>query len=542
MSEGSEFALATRLPANDAQAETMAKAPVSAAELLAKVGDGLFEAMFSHAGPIYIASLGGKLIYANSAYQDIADKGGARNNLLPAHRRLVERVVEKHETFKLQASLATADGQRTYNIWHFPIYADNQVLVAVGATFADSTGEAVALARVQHEKQRFHDVIRATSDWVWETNDIGGLSFVSDRIIKVLGLPPMLLYGRALTAIGKFVAVDPHNGTQSAINARRPFRDAPFEIADNTSTIRRFHLSGVPVFDTTGRFLGYRGTATDVTARHAAEQAARQSRRELECALEELTVKNLQLDVALRKATAATQAKSEFLATMSHELRTPLNAIIGFSEVMHLSTFGALQPPYNEYAADILGASQHLLKLIDDILDIARIEGESIRLEIRPVPLARIVQEARTMIERRAADKNINIAGVTYRGDASVLVDETRALQVLLNVLGNAIKFTPNGGRVGLEVVDSGNQAARLVVWDTGHGIPPDKQELIFERFQQVHESILARSQEGIGLGLTLSRHLARLMLGDLTLDHSDKQGSRFAIALPLAPRPEVVS
>ncbi len=540
MTDGGDFARAARQPANDVILAAPGDAPDGVTDLAAALGDGLLDALFGQAAPTYIASLAGNLIYANHAYRQIAEReiGTRAFVLTQAHRRMVERVVERREVVHGREQIATPGAARTYSARHFPIFAAGQRLVAVGGSFADATGEAEALSLAQYEKQRFQDIVRATSDWVWETGSAGDLSFVSDRIVAILGLPPVLLHGRSLTSVGRFVA-GPRESADApkAIAARRPFRDAAFEVEDASGATRRFTLSGVPIFDASGHFQGFRGTAADVTARHEAEQAAQRSRQDLESALKELTVKNLQLDVALRKATAATQAKSEFLATMSHELRTPLNAIIGFSEVMQLALFGPLKTPYDGYAGDILSASRHLLELIDDILDIARIEGDSIRMDIRPVPLATIVTEAQAMIEVKAVAKHIDIATVCYNGPLVVIADQTRALQVLLNLFGNALKFTPEGGRVGLEVTADAD-FAHITVWDNGPGIPPDKQELIFERFQQVHESILARSQEGLGLGLTLSRQLARLMQGDLLLTRSDAEGSRFCVTLPLAMAP----
>jgi two-component system, cell cycle sensor histidine kinase PleC len=220
---------------------------------------------------------------------------------------------------------------------------------------------------------------------------------------------------------------------------------------------------------------------------------------------------------------------------MSHELRTPLNAIIGFSEMMHLATLGPLPAAYHGYVGDMLTAGRHLLSLIDDILDVARIESDALRIDIVPIRLAGLIADARAMIETRAGDKRIDVTHVAYDGQVTVMADQTRLLQVIINLLGNAVKFTPKGGRVGvqIDVVEPGR--GRVTVWDTGPGIPPSKQELIFEKFQQVHETILSRREAGIGLGLTLSRQLARLMGGELVLDHSDSSGSRFSVVLPLA-------
>lgn len=529
MTEHGKGTLVRIHPANDGgkRGETQSW---SLAELL-QLGPTFLNAIFADAPPIYIAALDGGLIYANPAYLDLTPDRG----LLPSHQQIVQRVATTNQAIVCQEKLGRKEALEAYSGRHIPLTAPDGATIAVTGSFSRAAADPEVHASLRHERQRFHDVIRATSDWVWETDVDGCISFVSDRVTEVLGLPPSQLQGRRLIELGRFspIGYEP-NPVLSALRLRRPFRDAGFEIDDPLGTTRKFRLSGVPVFGESGRFVGYRGTATDVTAHYAAEAAARQSRSELEQALEELTTKNLQLDFAWRKAMAATQAKSEFLATMGHELRTPLNAIIGFGEVMELGTFGALPPRYHAYVEDIGKAARHLLTLINDILSAVQMSRETMRVDIEPVAVTRLIADARAMIETRAASKRLDISALAYSGNIRVLADPTRALQVMINLLGNAVKFTPDGGAIGVEVREAEGRA-RITIWDTGLGIPADKREIIFEKFRKAHDVALTHHQEGLGLGLALSRELCHLMRGDLTLDDGSSAGNRFSVVLPLA-------
>ncbi|MEP5697906.1 MAG: HAMP domain-containing sensor histidine kinase, partial [Sneathiella sp.] len=293
------------------------------------------------------------------------------------------------------------------------------------------------------------------------------------------------------------------------------------------------NLSGVPVFNERGRFTGYRGTSDDITARLAAEDEASSSRSDLEKAIGEITRKNLQLEMTAKKAVAAARAKDEFLATMSHELRTPLNAIIGFAEVMGMETFGPLSEKYKEYVGDILNSGQHLLSLIEDILDIARIESDKIPVDIAKTSLKEMVDDAIILVQRRAEDKDIDIHKVRIDQDFDLRVDPTRCLQIIVNILGNAVKFTPPEGQIGIETFVK-QEDIYLTIWDTGPGIAESEQERIFEAFKQAHNGIYSRGEDGVGLGLTLSLKLAKLMDGDITVESEPGQGSRFTVRLPL--------
>src|SRR3989475_3137906 len=206
----------------------------------------------------------------------------------------------------------------------------------------------------------------------------------------------------------------------------------------------------------------------------------------------EIENKNRQLEVA-------SQHKSEFLANMSHELRTPLNAIIGFSEVLTDRMFGELNEKQEEYLKDIYASGTHLLSLINDILDLSKIEAGRMELEVTDFDLPQAIDNALTLVRERAGRRGIRLESTIDERLGEVRADERKIRQVVLNLLSNAIKFTPEGGRIEVAAVPKGG-AVEVSVSDTGGGIAPEDQEAVFEEFRQVGTS--AAKQEGTGLGL----------------------------------------
>jgi signal transduction histidine kinase len=233
---------------------------------------------------------------------------------------------------------------------------------------------------------------------------------------------------------------------------------------------------------------------------------------------------------------AANRHKSEFLANMSHELRTPLNAIIGFSEVLLERMFGDVNPKQAEYLDDILASGRHLLSLINDILDLSKIEAGRLELDLAPFDLPLTLENALTLVRERATRHGITLdLGVDDRLGPSV-GDERKVKQIVLNLLSNAVKFTPAGGRVGLRATLA-DGAVEVSVSDTGIGIAPEDQEAIFEEFRQVGASSSSK-HEGTGLGLTLARRLVELHGGRIWLQSEVGKGSTFTFTLPVRPWP----
>jgi signal transduction histidine kinase len=231
-----------------------------------------------------------------------------------------------------------------------------------------------------------------------------------------------------------------------------------------------------------------------------------------------------------RQLEAASRHKSEFLANMSHELRTPLNAIIGFSEVLNERMFGELNDKQAEYLRDIHASGTHLLSLINDILDLSKVEAGRMELELTDFDLPAAVDNAVTLVRERASRKGVTVRVAVDEQVGTFRGDERKIRQVLLNLLSNAIKFTPEGGRIEVGAA-LGNGAVEVSVRDTGVGIAPEDQEAVFEEFRQVGAS--AAKQEGTGLGLALARKFIELHGGKIWVKSQVGAGSTFTFTLP---------
>jgi signal transduction histidine kinase len=273
----------------------------------------------------------------------------------------------------------------------------------------------------------------------------------------------------------------------------------------------------IPIIDGSGEIVEWFGTAIDVTRRKVAEEG---------------------LVVKTQQAEAANRAKSEFLAAMSHELRTPLNAIAGHAELLELGIHGQLTNEQREAIGRIQKSERHLLALINDILNFAKLEAGRVEYHVEPVQLTEVVADAISMSELQLRTKGLEWA-TNIAPDAIVQTDRERLKQVLINLISNAIKFTQTGGKLTVETMSRSDASPAMVylrVLDTGIGIPREKQEAIFDPFVQVHRN-LTRATEGTGLGLAISRDLARGMGGDLRVRSTTGAGSAFTLSLPRAAR-----
>jgi signal transduction histidine kinase len=236
------------------------------------------------------------------------------------------------------------------------------------------------------------------------------------------------------------------------------------------------------------------------------------------------------------EAQQASRAKSEFLATMSHEIRTPINAMIGYTDLLELGVAGPLNETQQHQLTRIRASGRHLIGLVDEVLDLAGVESGRIRIEPRDGRIEDAVGTALAIVQPQAMGKQIEVSvscrdddGTPYRGDPR------RVEQILVNLLTNAVKFTPSGGAIRIEcgpVYEGDARWSEVVVEDSGPGVDPSLHEHIFEPFVQA-DAGYTRAHGGVGLGLAISRRLARMMAGDITLDVAPGTGARFRVRLP---------
>ena len=397
-------------------------------------------------------------------------------------------------------------------------------------TYTDITAEVCAKDALSHSEEKFRTLAEIGNDWFWETDaEHNFTGYVGYR--EITGLPE-----KGATGVPRWknaskrdlLDTEKWEHHKAQLDAHDKFRDFEFELKiDPPDWVS---VSGDPMFDELGTFLGHRGIATIITERKLAEQELARHRDHLQKLVQE---KTLELNQAKEVAEEASTAKSEFLANMSHELRTPLNAIIGFSGLIKDQHFGALEnPKYEEYAGDILASGEHLLELINDILDVSAIEAGKLELTEEDVSIAEIVNTSLLLLRPRAKKGDISLKVDIAKDLPIVRIDARRGRQILLNLLSNAIKFTLAGGTVTItaHLVTGGELS--LSVADTGVGMTEDQIVKAMTKFGQV-DSGLDRKHEGTGLGLPLVKGMIELHGGTMLVQSTEGQGTIATVTFP---------
>jgi len=293
---------------------------------------------------------------------------------------------------------------------------------------------------------------------------------------------------------------------------------------------RRFPVRFVQTlrYDDDGNPVGYTTITSDITQRKELEAKLLEYTEILESLVASKTRELQEANIQLARAN---QLTGEFLASMSHELRTPLNAIIGFADVLREELAGPLNDEQKRCVRDILESGRQLLNLINDILDLSKVDAGRMTLDIETVELSAVFEEVQTIIQGMAVRKNLSLAFREQPPGITLRVDRLKLLQILYNLLSNAVKFTPKGGSIRAEAQWRETDTCFRVI-DTGVGIPADKLDVIFEEFRQV-DSRLSREYGGTGLGLALTRKLVELHGGKLTVESQVNQGSTFTFTIP---------
>lgn len=341
--------------------------------------------------------------------------------------------------------------------------------------------------------EREHDFIRASADWLWETDEALKLTALSPGVVPTRES----ILGRPLT---KLVALQENEHgilpILEAIALQRRFDDQEGELRDGGGKVR---LSAVPIFDGAGRFSGFRGAAVAAAPPPPA------------------------------LVPVEDQSGSDaFGRRLDAALRGPLARIISSAEHIHAQGEGPLRRDYANYASDIASAGRHLLALVDDLVDLQAIERQDFAPAIERLDLADIARQAAALLAVRAADRGVRIDRPAADEIVPAQGDSRRALQVLVNIVGNAVRHSPAGGAIWIRCERQGAYAA-VTVADQGRGIDAEDQERIFEKFERLQPNDGA----GTGLGLYIARRLARAMGGDLTVESAPGQGARFTLTLP---------
>lgn len=406
-----------------------------------------------------------------------------------------------------------ADGRvHIVSITKFPVYDLQGRIIKVGSASVDLTEQVKARRALARSEMRFRDFAESASDWLWEMDENLCFSYFSERFREIAGYTPSEVLGRPRTA---FTPED-HDSEKwrqhlSDLQRHRPFRDFRYDLEREDGSVLTISISGRPVFDEAGNFRGYRGTGSDITEQRRAEEAR---------------------DSALEEAERANRAKSEFLATMSHELRTPLNAIIGFSDVLFHQYFG---PPgegkYREYAGDIQRSAEHLLELVNDLLDISAIEAGRTEIEKEALAIGEMIEDCVNSVIEKLRSKGVALVLAVPDGLPALLADRRAIKQVLLNLLSNAAKFTPPGGSIQVSATVSDGQG-EIVVADTGEGIPEDLLARISRPFTRAERDPF-KTEKGWGLGLAIARSLVELHDGELKIASEIGRGTTITVRLP---------
>ncbi len=455
------------------------------------------------------------------------------NYVEPAHHEIMRESLEKvfqtgmPERYEVLGMGPEGPDTAWYETRVSPNKLDGQV-ISVTLISSDITERKKAEKRLQESEEKLRVMFGSIADGVIVTDLTGTVVEANDGAAHLVG------YSNKEELIGRnaFEFVSPKDralamdATKKTLEEGLVQEKTEYTILTADGEEIDTDSSAAVLYDSSGNPVGIINVVRDITERKRAEQELRERNEQLKAQREELVRKATELELV-------SQAKSEFLASMSHELRTPLSAIIGFSELILDGIPGEVNDEQRGCVNDILDSGKHLLSLINDILDLSKVEAGKIELKLQNLDIANIVSGV-VQIMRPVLDKNRQEIEVSViQGLPKVRGDENRLEQILLNLLSNASKFTDQGGRVRIHVGRKGNYC-QVAVIDTGIGIKKEDQEHMFEAFIQ-GETLSDRKKEGTGLGLTLTKQFVEAIGGRIWMESEYGKGSTFIFTIPLA-------
>jgi PAS domain S-box-containing protein len=411
-------------------------------------------------------------------------------------------------------------------------------LIGVFGIYQDITARHLAEELLRESEERYRDIFENANDLIQTVAPDGRLLYVNRAWRETMGYSENDVPGLSF-----FELLDPSTREPSTRLFQRVLAGHPVEKAEVIFVTRegkKIQLEGAcNCRFQDGRPVFVRAIFRDVTARRQAEDEIHQLNEDLERRVLERTAQlaalNRELEARNREVERANRMKSQFLASMSHELRTPLNAVIGFSDLLHEETAGPLNEKQKRYVDHVLTGARNLLQLINDILDLSKVEAGQLLLRPEDFSLAEALPEVLSTIKPLAMSKQIQLEN-RVAPEIALSADRIRLKQVLYNLLSNAIKFTEPGGEVRIEAKAAGALVCVSVI-DNGIGIPPEEHEAIFNEFHQVGMTTKG-VREGTGLGLAISRRLVEAHDGKIWVESAPGRGSRFSFILPAAKSP----
>jgi len=393
----------------------------------------------------------------------------------------------------ISRAVVAADGEGDVDLWVRARPENGEVRLTIGGW----TPRPARLPAPAPPIERETDFLRAAADWLWETDEEMRIVSLSAAAEGATGIPAEEMIGKPLT--GLFRLAENAEGDMpllTGLSAHRRFADQYAVLRETGASVS---LSAVPMLDGTGRFSGFRGSAV----RRAA-------------------------DAPEASGGAMEPQADAFGERLDQALRQPIGRIIAQAETISAQTEGPLRRDYADYATDIASAGRHLLALVDDLVDLQAIERPDYRPHLEEIDLADVARRAAGLLAVRAADRNVRIDRPAADELLPARGEFKRVLQILVNLISNAVRYSPDGGMVWIRSEAEGDLAV-IVVADQGKGLDPADHARIFEKFERVDQS----EPGGSGLGLYIARKLARAMGGDITVDSAPGQGARFTLSLP---------
>jgi PAS domain S-box-containing protein len=444
------------------------------------------------------------------------------NHIHPEDREQVVsfclRAAQAKEDHQFEYRMIAADGREVWLCDFVTVAVEDNGAVKLRGIMVDITARKQMEQELSYSRERFELAAQGAVDGIWDWNVVTNEDYFSDRWCELLGYEPDELQPHFETWACHLHPADKEAvfaALQAHLEQRGPY-DLEYRMRTKSGEYRWFRASGQAKWDATGQPLRMAGSLTDITARKRAEEALRANNEELRLATE--------------KAQTADRLKSAFLATMSHELRTPLNAILGFTGIILQELAGPITAEQRTQLGMVELSGQHLLALINDILDLSKIEAGEMKVSLAPFDLRAAIEKTTATVQPLAHQKGLALR-VTVAPSIGILIsDQRRVEQVLLNLLNNAIKFTAQG-EVALTVEATGT-VVRLCIADTGIGIKPTDLPTLFKPFHQLDFGT-ARYHEGTGLGLTICQRLAALLGGTIQVESEWGKGSVFTFTLP---------